>query len=106
MWRREKERQRESVCTVTRAVNFPAFAVSEAYTAPLKCCHWKERKKHICFCPLQICQWKLAGRLGGASGAGLSSWQVCYRKAPGWSLVGNNVQMKGPSAMNLEVKSL
>jgi len=65
----------------------------------------RERKKKTRWL-LQIGQWALAGRLGGASGAGLSAWQVCYRKAAGWSLVGSNVQMKGPSAINLEVKSL
>lgn len=41
------ERGTESVCTVTRAINFPAFAGSEADAALLKCCHWRAKKKHI-----------------------------------------------------------
>lgn len=44
-WGRQKETGRESVFSLTRAVEFPAFAISGAYAALPKCCHWEEEEK-------------------------------------------------------------
>lgn len=68
-----RERQGEGVRTVTRAVNFPAFAVSEAYAALLKCCHWKERKKTRLLSPTADLSVEAGGaaRRGERRGAGL-----------------------------------
>lgn len=87
------ERRRQSVCTVTRAV---ISQPSQARKQTLPCSNAATGKRGKT--PFAHC-----GSVE-VSGMGLGSRQVCYRK--GWRLVGNNAEMKGPSAINPEVKSL
>ena len=76
-----EERDREK-----RAVDFPAFAVSEAGAALLKCCHWKERekKKPVGFCKLVSGRW--LGGSGGrvARGSALGRFATEKRQAGVW----------------------
>lgn len=85
MWKRE--RQRESVCTVTRAVNFPGFAVSEAYAVLLKCCHWKERKKTLfafAHCKFVSGSWLGSSEGRAARGSALGRFATEKRQAGVW----------------------